>query len=232
MPVIHVMVLLLCSCKPTETKPINPYGEGKGKITFYTTQDCNVGNLTISVDGQTIGTLKNYHAVGASCDDKLAVSLTTQAGTYSVNVKSAIGTSATGTFVVMDGKCNTMEITCAQLQGQTVPSNYDNQGTVTIRSRNIQVSVWDGGKLIDGDIITMTLNGQTVVQNLKLDINKRVYNFNDIAVRSWLGITAISEGSSPPCTPDIEIYDGFTRQRFVIRSSITKPGAFALKVQL
>ncbi|MFD2573555.1 hypothetical protein ACFSUS_23145 [Spirosoma soli] len=230
--IISVAVLAVLGCEPTSTEPENPFGDGNGKITFYTKQDCKVGNLTLSVDGNFVGTLKNYHTNGASCDDKSAVSFTSRAGTYSVTIKSDIGTSATGTFAIENGKCSTMEISCDQLQGQTIPSNYDNQGTITVRSRNIQVSVWDGGSLIDGDIVTMVFNGQNVVQNLRIDANKRIYTFTNISARSWLGIIAISEGTNPPCTPDIEVNDGFSRQKFVIRSYKNTPGAFALKVQL
>lgn len=202
----------------------NPYSSGNGRVSFWS-KISNEGNTDITIDGET-KTLKVYNDSTPDCKNDNLAYFVLPKGNYTYSAKNAAGKTWDGSVDIEDGGCTTFE-----LRGGSAPSNYDNQGTITVRSRNLTISFYDGAT-VDHDIMSIVFNGTTIASNIEIYGSKQSFTLNNIPLDSWLGIIAISEGDISPCTPDIDIYDGYTTQHITIRSLVTSPGSYAIKVKL
>lgn len=219
-----IIALLGLSC--TKEKE-NPYGAGNGRISFWS-QIGNEGAISITINGTTKELTHYWGPSGALCDEAETAAFILPAGSHSFAAVSTSGSRWTGSVSVFEGDCVTKELTI----GSPSSAGFSNQGIITIKSRNVRIGVWDGAT-IDGDKMSLVFNGRTIVSNLTIDGTKRYYTFTNIPQDSWIGVIAVSEGSIPPCTPDIEVYDGFTTQHFEIRSYVSgTSGAYVFKIQL
>lgn len=117
-----------------------------------------------------------------------------------------------------------------------VPDTYsgrsvDVQGTVYVSSKNVTFRVWDSGQ-IDGDIITLVVNGNEVLSYYTLTGTKR-----DISVTldnngyNYVLLYAHNEGSIPPNTAALSIDDGVTEQDLVLSANLTTNGAYNIVVE-
>ena len=113
----------------------------------------------------------------------------------------------------------------------TLPSNYTNQGTITVKSSNLAICYWDWGT-VDGDVIDIIINGKTMITNKELTANKECLKVTLPSGENWIGIKAINEGFNPPASPRVEISDGKGVQGFDILAEINKPGGYKIKVVL
>lgn len=116
-------------------------------------------------------------------------------------------------------------------QNSTLPSNYANQGTITVKSTKLKICVWDYSA-IDGDVIDLIVNGRKMLSNLAIDENKQCIEVTLPNGENWIGVTAIDEGYNPPASPRVEISDGKRTQGFDILAYINKPGGYKIKVVL
>ena len=48
-----------------------------------------------------------------------------------------------------------------------LPSNYTNQGTITVKSKNLTICVYDNSAE-DGDVLDLIVNGTTILSNYEL----------------------------------------------------------------
>lgn len=223
---------LLAFFPACELEETNPYRGNKGRITFWTSLPNGYNSISIFIKGNLAGSLTHYYTNGTpNCNDSGpgTVGFTGEPGTYLYRATSDTGFTWEGSFTITKGECQLLEL---QGASNSLPSQYDNQGTITVRSRNIQIAVFDYSK-IDGDVLSLVFNGQTIVSNLEITASKRIYTLSNLPLGSnWIGVLAVNEGSDPPCTPRIEINDGFKTQAFEIRAYINKPGGYLINVQL
>lgn len=116
-----------------------------------------------------------------------------------------------------------------------VPMEYNGRpvevlGTIPIASSTVVISVWDHGR-IDGDIITLVVNGKTIVSNHTLTATK-----DEFPVRlnpsgySYVLLYAHNEGQYSPNTAALSVYDGETEQTQVLEASLETNGAYNLLV--
>lgn len=118
-----------------------------------------------------------------------------------------------------------------------VPATFEGrpvevQGTVTVGSSSVTFSVWDHGNLVDGDIISLVVNGKYVIREHTLTRTKR-----DVTVQlnpsgySYVMLYAHNEGTSPPNTAGLVINDGSGAQTFSLEADLETNAAYNIVVQ-
>jgi hypothetical protein len=151
-------------------------------------------------------------------------------GDHIFELKDTVGAVyETGVFTLKKNECTSVRISpsgCIDRSGGGggggggLPSNYQNQGTITVRSYSLNICMRDFAT-IDGDKIDLVINGTTVLSNKEVTGTNQCYNLTlQSPTGNWIGVIARSEGSIPPCTPGISVNDGFTTQDFEIRSYV------------
>ncbi len=101
---------------------------------------------------------------------------------------------------------------------------------INVNSRTVTVEVWDHN-LIDGDIISLNLNGEWVLESYALQKEKKVITLNLRGGENTLILHAINLGSSPPNTASITISDGTNTKTLVLNSDNGKSEAVKIEVQ-
>ena len=91
---------------------------------------------------------------------------------------------------------------------------------VNIDSNIITIKVWDE-EYEDGDIISLYLNGNWVLQNYLLKTEKKVLRVEVLPdADNFLVVYAHSEGKRPPNTAAMLIFDGKGEKKVVLKSSL------------
>lgn len=113
---------------------------------------------------------------------------------------------------------NEFSIAPSTTNGRT--NNY--LGCIEISSRSVDISTWDHGQ-IDGDIISLIANGQTILSNHELDGPSNTKNFShtfDANGFNYLVLYAHNEGDISPNTATISL----NGQDFVLESNLSTNG--------
>jgi hypothetical protein len=101
---------------------------------------------------------------------------------------------------------------------------------LTFRNADISIEYWDH-LMVDGDIISLYLNGVPVVSKYLL---KKEKEHTQVTLRTDmpndLFLYAHNEGQNPPNTVSIRISDGVTDQNFVLESDLNSCEAVLIKV--
>ncbi|UCH15174.1 MAG: hypothetical protein JSV22_04200 [Bacteroidales bacterium] len=101
---------------------------------------------------------------------------------------------------------------------------------LTFKNSEITIEYWDHLK-IDGDIISLYLNGTPVVSKYLL---KRERELTEVKLKTDmpndLFLYAHNEGMNPPNTVAIRISDGITDQNFILESDLNSCEAVLIKV--
>lgn len=116
------------------------------------------------------------------------------------------------------------------LPGGSLPEEYADQGTITVKNNRVKICVWDWGT-IDGDIIHLLVNGKYFLKEYTLTGNKECFEVNLSDGENWIGVIALAEGYNPPPSPHVEISDGESVQDFEILAYINKAGGYKIRVQ-
>jgi len=96
--------------KPDD-KPINPFGNGNGKVTVYKTCE-NCPDLQVSIDGSYIGSLAQPMGAYAtvSCDATGTVSQILSAGNHQLTGKDSYGNTWDLQISVIEGQCSLQKL--------------------------------------------------------------------------------------------------------------------------
>ncbi|GAA0878117.1 hypothetical protein GCM10009119_10850 [Algoriphagus jejuensis] len=100
-------------------------------------------------------------------------------------------------------------------------------GTINITDTKVTIKVWDHGQ-IDGDIVSIYVNGKVVIAEEVLKGPGSPIEV--VADMEYLGynyvlLYAHNEGSIPPNTCTMEIFDGVGNKSFVLESDLSTNGA-------
>ncbi len=102
---------------------------------------------------------------------------------------------------------------------------------LSFANENISVSLWDHGRQ-DGDIVSIYLNGETVVSKHYLTYRRKKVNFKlDPDKTNNLFLYAHNLGNSPPNTVSIELTDGSTSEKIILNSDLKSCEAVQIKVK-
>ena len=105
-------------------------------------------------------------------------------------------------------------------------------GTVYINNTNVNISIWDHGQ-IDGDIVSIYVNGKLVVDEEVLDGPDFPITFStdlEYSGYNYVLLYAHNEGFIPPNTCTLSIEDGEVNERFVLESNLSRNGAVNIVV--
>lgn len=110
-----------------------------------------------------------------------------------------------------------------------LPSNYTNQGTITVANKNISICIYDNS-VEDGDIIDLLFNGNTLISDYEILNTERCFTVSLENGDNWIGINVDNEGSNPPASVTVKINDGTSEQEFDIDGEVDAPGAYIIKL--
>jgi len=100
--------------------------------------------------------------------------------------------------------------------------------TVIVKGKNLTFYVWDDDQ-VDGDIISIYFNNQWILSNAKLAKKKRVVTAKiDPSSNNYIMLFAHNEGSIPPNTCGISIFDGYKETRLTMKSDLKSCDAVRL----
>jgi hypothetical protein len=242
--VYFIFLVFTCSnCKKESSTSVNPYGDGNGKISFYTTKAV-FGTFNISLKNTSTGVVTNlsdniYWPTGApGCDNKNVKSAILPAGNYQVTItNSSITGTCTNSITLASGQCLIQDYTiCGGAGSSIIPSSSagrtnDVQGTIYVKSKNVLFKVWDSGT-IDEDIISLGVNGSWVLQGYTLTATKKSINATlNGGGYSYVLLYAHNVGSIAPNTAAVSVWDGFTEQTLVLSADLSTNGAYNIVVQ-
>ncbi|MCO4294803.1 hypothetical protein NF867_18210 [Solitalea sp. MAHUQ-68] len=104
------------------------------------------------------------------------------------------------------------------------------QGTVEVDSRKVVFNVWDSGQ-IDGDIITLVVNGKKVISNYTLTGTKKSIPVTlDNTGYNYVLLYAHNEGSLSPNTAALSIEDNTGEKNLVLSANLTSNAAYNVVV--
>jgi hypothetical protein len=112
---ITLCALLFIGCKKNNGDgSATPPGPTKGQSIFFLKQDCNVGNVAVTVSGIT-KTIKSYSTYTPSCDtDSSYAIFALEPGDYSFSAigGTTSGMTWSGSITITTGNCSSMQLTC------------------------------------------------------------------------------------------------------------------------
>lgn len=111
-----------------------------------------------------------------------------------------------------------------------VPDSYkgrpvDVQGTLYVNNKNVTFYVWDSG-MIDGDIITLTVNGSELISYYTLTGSKKSVSSTLNKGYNYVLLYAHNEGSTPPNTAALSVNDGSGEQEITLSANLSTNAAY------
>ena len=219
--------------------PIGPTGDNSGKVIFWT-DISDEGTIKIYVEDEYLGELTTYFPNGPPSSDTQTgvVVLSKPADTYQYTASNQNGRHWAGSVTIEANKTAVLKLDSSgplpntgQLPATLGGLPVKDQGTIGLQSKQVSISLWDWD-LVDGDIITLVVNGQTVLSHYTLTGTKRVLNTTLNQGNNYIAIICISPGTTTAASPRIEINDGHIKQGFSILAYPNQVGGYNLIVRL
>lgn len=110
-----------------------------------------------------------------------------------------------------------------------LPSNYSNQGTITVKSKNVSICIYDNSAE-DGDVVDLFFNGNALINNYEILNTEKCFNATLENGNNWIGINVDNEGINPPASVTVKINDGTSVQEFNIDGEVGAPGGYIIKL--
>jgi WD40 repeat protein len=112
-----------------------------------------------------------------------------------------------------------------EIQGRNIESRL----TLDLSNPDVTVKVWDNSK-IDGDVVTLYLNGEIILEQHSLVRSKKNMNFTvEDNSTNVLILFADDLGKAPPATVALLITDGINTKTLTLRSDLEQSEAITLK---
>lgn len=99
---------------------------------------------------------------------------------------------------------------------------------VEVQKPTIRIKIWDSG-VVDGDIITLFLNGKKIVDKYRVVKAKYAIPVTLAEDNNFLILHAEDLGDIPPNTIAVSVDDGITEQMLVLSSDLKTSGAILVK---
>ena len=97
---------------------------------------------------------------------------------------------------------------------------------VYVSGTTLTFKVWDSGAEIDGDTISLNLNGEWIVKEIGLKKERQEITVEiDPTGKNFLIMYALNLGIHPPNTASISVWDGEREQKLQVKSDLGKCGA-------
>jgi len=113
---IILLFSIVISC--TKNKNIGNSNSSNTQLMFYVTQDCGVGNISVTVNGTTQVISGFYSSTAPACAACAAATFSLTAGSYTFSAVSQSNTLTwNGTVTVQANKCNSYTLNCTGNSG-------------------------------------------------------------------------------------------------------------------
>lgn len=111
-----------------------------------------------------------------------------------------------------------------------VPDSYqgrpvDVQGTLYVNNKNVTFYVWDSG-MIDGDIISLTVNGKELITYFTLTGSKKSVSATLNKGYNYVLLYAHNEGDVSPNTAALSVDDGSGEQEITLSANLSTNAAY------
>ncbi|MCB9263435.1 MAG: WD40 repeat domain-containing protein [Lewinellaceae bacterium] len=93
------------------------------------------------------------------------------------------------------------------------------QDTIVVSHPEVEIALWDDQK-IDGDIISVNVNGEWVIEEFQLSQQPEILQLHLKNKDNFLAIYAHNEGKIPPNTIAVSVSDGNIAERTTLRSDL------------
>lgn len=110
-----------------------------------------------------------------------------------------------------------------------LPSNYTNEGTITVKSKDISICIFDNDAE-DGDRVDLIFNGTTLARDYTLVNAEKCFDVSLESGNNWIGVNILDEGTTSPATVTIKIKDGVSTQSINIAGLVGKKGGYVIKL--
>jgi hypothetical protein len=98
------------------------------------------------------------------------------------------------------------------------------EGSLVVGCRDVNLDLWDG-EFVDGDVVTIVVNDEVVLENYTLAKEKRVVPVRLRRGYNWVLLYAVNEGSVPPNTASVDVRDCSSTQTLALSSDLKSCGA-------
>lgn len=112
------------------------------------------------------------------------------------------------------------------LENRVIETKYQAE----VKKNELTLTLWDHN-LIDGDRVSLNLNGEWILESYTLQKEKKAINLTLTQKENILIMHAINLGTSPPNTATIVINDGQTEQTFILNSNEGKSEAITIRLK-
>lgn len=99
---------------------------------------------------------------------------------------------------------------------------------IEVKNEQLRIRVWDNG-IVDGDIVTLFLNGQRILNNHRVTKVKRSIPVTLNRDNNFLILHAEDLGDISPNTVAVSIDDGLREQQIILSSNLRESGAILIK---
>jgi len=138
--------------------------------------------------------------------------------------------------VLMVSSCQEHEV--IKNETSIIPAEFQDRtneviGELEIGNRGVTISLWDHS-LIDGDIVSIYVNGKLVAEEVSLKGPSEKYVFDtelEYNGYNYILMFAHNTGSISPNTAAISIDDGSALKEFEVESSLSTNGTWDIVVQ-
>lgn len=126
------------------------------------------------------------------------------------------------------------EVIVEQIKANSEDYTLEQQRTIKmdrileVKRPQLRLAVWDNG-VVDGDIMTLYLNGKKVFERYKVRDRKAYVDIELKEDHNFLVLHADDLGEITPNTVAISIYDGHREQIIVMSSNLEESGAVLIK---
>lgn len=102
------------------------------------------------------------------------------------------------------------------------------QRILQVHNENLRIKVWDNG-VVDGDIVTLFLNGERLLHNYRVTKHKRGILVKLKEEYNFLILHAESIGDITPNTVAVSVDDGVKEQVIILSSNLRESGAVLVR---
>lgn len=113
-------------------------------------------------------------------------------------------------------------------RGEANDRDYQVTHKVKVHAEDIRIEIWDH-QMEDGDIVSLILNEEYIIQNYELKNKKKVFYVKVREGRNNFILYAHNLGKYKPNTASITIYDGDKEQTLVLESDLKESGALEIR---
>ena len=113
-------------------------------------------------------------------------------------------------------------------KGEANDRDYQVTNKIRVHTADVRIEIWDH-QMEDGDIVSLILNDQWIIQNYTLERKKKVFYVTLHEGHNTFVLYAHNLGKYAPNTASILVFDGEKEHTLVLESDLKESGALDIK---